>query len=52
MEYVISIFLLGLIVTFIVAKGVMMSHELAAAELARQAREEVERRAPLEITSR
>jgi hypothetical protein len=40
MEYVISIFLLGLIVTFIVAKGVMMSHEFAAAELERQAREE------------
>ncbi len=40
MEYVIAIFLLGLIVTFVVAKGVMMSHELAAAELAREAREE------------
>lgn len=40
MEYVIAIFLLGLIVTFVVAKGVMMSHELAAAELEKELREE------------
>lgn len=44
MEYVISIFLLGLLVSFVVAKGVMMSHELAAAELARHLAEEDERR--------
>ncbi len=43
MEYIISIFLLGLIVTFIVAKGIMMSHELAAAELRKQEAEEAER---------
>ncbi len=40
MEYLIAIFLLGLLVTFVVAKGVMMSHELAAAELDRELREE------------
>ncbi len=40
MEYIIAIFLLGLLVTFVVAKGVMMSHELAAAELERELREE------------
>lgn len=40
MEYLISIFLLGLIVTVVIAKGLMMSHEFAAAELDRQAREE------------
>ncbi len=40
MEYVIAIFLLGLLVTFVVAKGVMMSHELAAAELEKELREE------------
>ncbi|MDQ3198516.1 MAG: hypothetical protein M3Q46_04895 [Verrucomicrobiota bacterium] len=49
MDYVISIFLLGCIVTFIVAKGVMMSHELAAAELRRQQTEEDERLSRLEI---
>lgn len=43
MEYVISIFLLGLIVTFIVAKGIMMSYELAAAELRKQETEEAVR---------
>lgn len=40
MEYVIAIFLLGLLVTFVVAKGVMMSHEFAAAQLERELREE------------
>lgn len=43
MDYVISIFLLGLIVTFVVAKGIMMSYELAAAELQKQETEEAER---------
>ena len=44
MEYIIAIFLLGLIVTVVVAKGVMMSHEFAAAELERDLAEEDERR--------
>ncbi|MEO5716943.1 MAG: hypothetical protein ABIR29_00035 [Chthoniobacterales bacterium] len=43
MEYIIAIFLLGLIVTFVVAKGVMMSHEFAAAELDREIQEEAVR---------
>ncbi len=46
MEYIIAIFLLGLIVTVVVAKGVLMSNEFAAAELERQlAEEDVRRRA-------
>ncbi len=44
MDYVISIFLLGLIVSFVVAKGVMMSQELAAAQLERHLAEKDERR--------
>jgi hypothetical protein len=42
MDYAISIFVLGLIVSFMVAKGVMMSHELAKTELERQQEEDGE----------
>lgn len=39
MEYLIAIFLLGLIVTLVVGKGILLSREFAKSELERQAAE-------------
>ncbi len=41
MEYVITIFLLGLMVSLLVCKGVMMAHEYTAEELERMEREKL-----------
>ena len=39
MEYVVTIFILGLMVSLLVAKGVMMAQEFTAEELERMDRE-------------
>jgi len=41
MEYVITIFILGLMVSLLVAKGVMMAHEYTAEELERMKNEKL-----------
>jgi len=41
MEYVITIFFLGLMVSLLVAKGVMMAHEYTAEELERMEKEKL-----------
>ncbi len=41
MEYVVTIFILGLMVSLLVGKGVMMAHEHTAEELERMEREKL-----------
>lgn len=41
MEYVVTIFVLGLMVSLLVAKGVMMAHEFTTEELERMEREKL-----------
>lgn len=41
MEYIVTIFILGLMVSLLVAKGVMMAHELTTEELERMETEKL-----------